>query len=94
MRIIDLINEGKWADDFNRYRKMGQNPTDLAKHAFDKAMGTTANKGTAQKTSAPVRTKSNLGNTSEIKSIIDQILNGQQLDSQSLQTLKQFRRKL
>jgi len=94
MRIIDLINEGKWSDDFNRYRKMGQNPTDLAKHAFDKVVGTTDNKGSAQKTAAPVRTKSNLGDTSEIKSIIDRVINGQQLDNQSLQALKQFRKKL
>jgi hypothetical protein len=94
MRITDLINEGKWASDFQRYRQMGQKPTELIKHAADKVIGSSPNKSTTPRRSASVRNKNTLGDTSEIKSIIDQVIGGQQLDSQSLQTLKQFRRKL
>ena len=92
MKIIDLINEGKWADDFNRYRKMGQSPTQLATHVAKKSVG--AASGNDNTNSTQPRAKNNLGDTTEIKSIIDQVINGQQLDSQSLQALKQFRRKL
>ena len=92
MKIIDLINEGKWAADFDRYRKMGQSPTQLATHVAKKAVGAATGNDTPVKT--PTRVKNTLGDTTEIKSIIDQVINGQQLDSQSLQALKQFRRKL
>jgi hypothetical protein len=90
MRINDLIIE---AGEFSRYRQLGQNPTQLAGHLIKKIAGNSDTAAT-QKTAAPVRTKNNLGDTTEIKSIIDQVINGQQLDSQSLQALKQFRRKL
>lgn len=90
MRINDLINEGKMASDFQRYRQMGQKPTQLATHVAKKAIGVTS--GNTESPAAQPKNK--LGDTTEIKSIIDQVLNGQQLDSQSLQALKQFRRKL
>jgi hypothetical protein len=92
MKIIDLINEGKWASDFDRYRKMGQSPTQLATHVAKKAVG--AATGNDKTGSARPQARNSLGDTSEIKSIIDQVINGQQLDSRSLQALKQFRRKL
>jgi hypothetical protein len=94
MRIIDLINEGNMAADFQRYRQMGQKPTELIKHAAGKVVGAAPGQGTTSKVASPTRGKNNLGDTTEIKSIIDQVIDGQQLDSQSLQALKQFRRKL
>ena len=90
MKIVDLISEGKWASDFQRYRQLGQKPTQLATHVAKKALGSTSSKAD----SPADQPKSNLGDTTEIKSIIDQVISGQQLDSQSLQALKQFRRKL
>jgi hypothetical protein len=90
MKIVDLISEGKWAADFQRYRQMGQKPTQLATHVAKKAIGAT----TGQADSPKAQPKNNLGDTTEIKSIIDQVISGQQLDSQSLQALKQFKRKL
>jgi hypothetical protein len=90
MKIVDLISEGKWASDFDRYRKMGQEPTQLATHLAKKVLGTDA-----KNSNTPVvQPKKSFGNTTEIKSIIDQVISGQQLDSQSLQALKQFRKKL
>jgi hypothetical protein len=94
MRIIDLINESSMAADFQRYRQLGQKPTELIKHAASKVAGATPGQGTTTKVASPTRNKNNLGDTTEIKSIIDQVIGGQQLDSQSLQALKQFRRKL
>jgi hypothetical protein len=94
MRIIDLITEGKMAADFQRYRQMGQQPTELVKHVANKVVGAVPGKSTPSSAAAPARAKNNLGDTTEIKSIIDQVIGGQQLDSQSIQALKQFRRKL
>jgi hypothetical protein len=94
MRIIDLINESSMAADFQRYRQLGQKPTELIKHAAGKVVGAAPGQGTTSKVASPTRSKNNLGDTTEIKSIIDQVIDGQQLDSQSLQALKQFRRKL
>lgn len=89
MRIKEL-SEGKWLSDFNRYRQMGQNPTQLATHLAKKTVGAVTNEPTSQ----TVNTKSKLGDTTEIKTIIDNVIAGKPLDSRSLQALKEFRRKL
>lgn len=89
MKINELIVEGKWASDFNRYRQMGQNPSQLATHAVKKVAGAASGNSTAEP-----QVKKSLGDTAEIKSILDNVIAGKTLDSQSLQTLKQFRKKL
>ena len=86
MRITDLVCE---AGEFSRYRQLGQNPTQLATHLGKKVVG-----GAANNAAPAPRTRSNLGNTAEIKTILDNVIAGKPLDSQSLQALKQFRRKL
>jgi hypothetical protein len=86
MRINELVNE---AGEFSRYRQLGQHPTQLATHLAKQAVGGV----TGNDTPTP-KSKNNLGNTSEIKTILDNVIAGKPLDSQSLQALKQFRRKL
>lgn len=96
MKITELIVESgtkdSWASDFNRYRKMGQEPSQLVTHVAKKAMGTDTENNTAS--ASQPRSKTSLGNTTEIKTILDNVIAGKQLDSQSLEALKQFRRKL
>lgn len=87
MRITDLVTE---AGEFSRYRQLGQRPAQLAGHLAKKAIGSVAGDDSVPAPSS----KNNLGDTTEIKTIIDNVIAGKSLDSQSLQALKQFRRKL
>jgi len=86
MRINDLVDEDS---TFQKFRQLGQHPTQLATHLAKKAVGGV----TGNDTPAP-KSKNNLGDTSEIKTILDNVIAGNPLDSRSLQALKQFRRKL
>lgn len=90
MKLKELIAEGKWASDFQKYRQLGQNPLKLASHVAKRAVGATV----GDTGSGGTVGKSSLGDTTEIKGIIDRVLAGQTLDSQHLQALKVFRRKL
>ena len=93
MKLRELIYE---AGEFQKYRALGQKPHQLVGHlagkAVDKITRKTANSGNIKtSTDSP---KSTLGNTTEAKTAIDRVLKGEQLDSRSIQALKELRRKL
>lgn len=92
MKMRDLINIVEAPGDFEKFRQLGHNPIELAKHVIG-GVGDKVSTGAASTKSAST-SKNNLGDTTEIKSIIDQVISGKPLDSQSLQALKVFRRRL
>jgi len=98
MRLHELLNEG-WADDFNKYRKLGQEPLKLAGHIAKGVLGgnktkTVNNVNTPKQTKVPTLS-SVLGNdATDVKTALDKIIAGQQLDSHNIQILKGLRNKL
>lgn len=81
MKLKELLVEG----DFERYRKLGQNPLQLAKHVMGRG-----NSSTASTTPSTVTKK--ISASPESVEALDRVIAGEPLDSQHIQALKKLRK--
>ena len=94
MRIKDL-SEGKWGSDFNKYRQLGQNPTQLAGHLAKKAVGAASSDNVQTKsTSTAKKSPFDMLSKQEAKTILSNVLNGVKLEPDQIAKLQQIYNRL